>query len=481
MSSYLTNHSEEKYRQLIESSLQGIVIIQDFKIVYANPAFAKITGYTVEELLNFTSEQVNELAHPEEREKLWNNFRKRIAGINIDPHYQFKGLSKQGKTKILELYANRIDYEGKPAVQGFILDITEQVAAQELIKQRTRLIETILNNIPMGIVVNDIESGNTNLMNKEFQEIFGWEEDKIQNVKKFFNTVLTNPELKKGFSSKIKADIKEKKPENMFWDSVEIKSRNDETKYLSIKNIPLYDQKLMILTVQDITERIKTENELQNSLREKEILLREIHHRVKNNLQTITSLLDLQAESIKDEESRNAFKSSQNRIRSMALIHERLYKSENLERIKAREYIQHLVEYLEGTYQTSDSNINIKTEIENLFLNLDIAIPCGLIINELVSNSMKYAFRGKLSGDIFVSLKKYDNNNLLLKVVDNGSGIPDGLSPEKLQSLGLQLVDLLTKQINGKMKIEKINGTRISISFPKQSGVEHIKPEQFNV
>ena len=142
-----SNSSEKKYRELIENSLQGIIIIQEFKVVYANPAFAKITGYTVEELQSFKPHQVMELAHPDDREKLWGNFKKRMAGLNISPHYQFKGLSKQGKTKILELYANRIEYDGKPAIQGFILDITEQVAAQEIIKQRTKLILAKLQHL----------------------------------------------------------------------------------------------------------------------------------------------------------------------------------------------------------------------------------------------------------------------------------------------------------------------------------------------
>ena len=289
------SNSENNYRELVENSLQGIVIIQDFKIVYANPAFERITGFSIDELLSFTPQQVTELAHPDYRETIWLNFRKRMAGLDISPHYQFQGLDKDGKTKILELYANKIEYNGKPAIQGLILDITEQVEAQETIKARTKLFETILDNIPMGIVVNEIETGKSDLINKEFREIFNWQEQKLPDVKKFFRKVFTDPEIGKSFFSKIKSEIKEKKPENMFWDNVEINSSNGEKKFLTIKNIPLYDQKLMILTVQDITERIKTENEIQNSLREKEILLREIHHRVKNNTKPMFPLLNIRS------------------------------------------------------------------------------------------------------------------------------------------------------------------------------------------
>jgi len=470
----IEENSEKKCRQLIENSLQGIVIIQDFRIVYANPAFARITGYSVNELLNFTPRQISELAHPDDREMIWSNLKKRLAGFDINPNYQFKGQTKEGKTKILELYANRIDYEGKPAVQGFILDITEQVAARELIDQRTKLIEIILNNIPLGIVVTEIESGKSNFINKEIGEIFGWREDEKPNLQKFINKILLNSDSGKSLSSVIKTDMKEKKPENMFWDNIGIVTKTGDKKFISVKNIPLYDQKLTILTVQDITERIKTEIVLQDSLSEKETLLREIHHRVKNNLQTINSLLDLQADSTNDPEVSKSFKSIQGRIKSMALIHEKLYKSENLERIKAREYINNLVEYLDSTYQAINTRVKIEFDVENLYLNLDSAIPCGLIINELVSNSLKYAFPGISYGKVLVSLIRSGNENLLLKVEDNGIGLPEEYSPENSSTLGLQLVNLLTRQINGSLSIYRNAGTKVSITFPRQAGVEEI-------
>lgn len=468
-------NSEKKYQQLIENSLQGIVIIQDFSVVYANPAFARITGYSVGELLKFTPRQVSQLAHPDDREKILSNISKRLAGANINPHYQFKGLTKDGKTKILELYANRIEYNGKPAVQGLILDITEQVAARELIEQRTKLIEIILNNIPLGIVVTDIETGKSNLINKEIREIFGWREDETPNLQKFISKIFSNNEVGKSLSSVIKTEMKEKKPENMFWDNIEITSRTGEKKFISVKNIPLYDQNLTILTAQDITERIKTEIDLQDSLKEKETLLREIHHRVKNNLQTINSLLDLQADSTSHPDISRSFKSIQGRIKSMALIHEKLYKSENLERIKAADYIRNLVEYLDSTYQAINAKVEIEYNVENLFLNLDSAIPCGLIINELVSNSLKYAFPNNFSGKVLVSLKKSGSENLVLKVEDNGIGMPAEYSVENSSTLGLQLVSLLTRQINGELNINRNGGTKVSITFPRQAGVEEIE------
>lgn len=469
--------SERKYRQLIEKSLQAIIIIQDSKVVYANKSFSRISGYSIEELLSLTPTETINLVHPDDQEMIWGNLKKRIDGLDIPPHYQFKGVSKDGSTKILDLYASDTEFKGKPAIQGFILDITEQVEAQNRINKRTKFIETILNNLPLGIAVNEINSGKSIFINKEFQEISGWTKKEIPNLKKLFKKALNNPGQGKNISNKIRSDIKEKKPENLFWQNIELESKTGDKKYLSAKTIPLYDQNLIILTVQDITERIIADKQIQNSLKEKEILLREIHHRVKNNLQTISSLLDLQTESIKDSAALEAFRSSQSRIRSMALIHERLYKSENLSRIKAQEYIKNLIVYLEATYDSQAGNIKLKTNIQNILLNLDTAIPCGLIINELVSNSMKYAFPGGKAGTIEVSLLVSSAERISLSVKDDGIGIPADITVKNSPSLGLQLVYLLAKQINGTLIMERKNGTKVELIFPKPSMFEEVVSE----
>ena len=469
-----TPKTDQKYQQLIEYSLQGVVIIQDFRIVYSNPAFARITGYSEDELLALEPKELLKLVHPDDQSSVWGNYRKRMAGFDIPPDYNFKGMTKDGKIKIFDLYANVIDFEGKPALQGLILDITQQVEAEEKLRQRTKLIETIVNNLSLGIAVNEIGTGKYSFINKEFKDIFGLGEDEILDFDKFLGKVIKHPEHRKSLSDKIKTDTKEKKPENLIEENIEIFTKTGEKKYILAKKIPLYDQNLMIFTIQDVTERLKVEKNLKNSLAEKEILLREIHHRVKNNLQTISSLLDLQAESINEPKNLEVFRSSQSRIRSMALIHERLYKSEDLSKIKASEYINNLMDYLEGTYYSPSWNTEITTDIQNLYLDLDVAIPCGLIINELVSNSMKYAFPGSRKGNIKVSLQPDASENLVLMIKDDGIGIPLTMITLDSQSLGLQLVKLLVKQLNGKMEIDGTMGTRITIIFPKPPVVGEI-------
>ena len=460
-------NSEQKYQHLVENSLQGIVIIQGFKIVYSNPAFARTFGYTVNDLLALESTQIINLVHPDDQTSIWSNFRKRMAGFDLPPNYKFKGMTKDGRQKILELYASVIDYDGKPALQGLVLDVTDQIEAEEKLQHRTRLIETIVNNLPIGIAVNEIDTGKNIFINKELRNILGLSDETIPNLEKILAQSNSSKDKRISESKSTSKNPVKTKSENLIWDNIEIFTGSGSKKFISAKMISLPEQKVIMFTVNDITERLKTEKYLQNSVIEKETLLKEIHHRVKNNLQTISSLLDLQAESITEPKSLEAFRSSQSRIRSMALIHERLYKSENLSEIKACEYIKNLVEYLEGTYQSPSREIEISTEIIDYSLDLDVAIPCGLIINELVSNSMKYAFQQNHKGKIKVSLQTDNEENLVLTIKDNGVGMTLNFRTLNPQSLGLELVKLMVKQLNGKMAIDGTAGTTISITFPQ--------------
>lgn len=217
------------------------------------------------------------------------------------------------------------------------------------------------------------------------------------------------------------------------------------------------------------TERLKTEDFIKIQLKEKEILLKEIHHRVKNNMQVIISLLNLQATSIGDPVMLDLYKVSQNRIKSMALIHEKLYQSKDLTHIDFPEYVGSLAGYLAQTYLTSSCSVEITTKAQDIPLEYDIVITLGLIINELVSNSLKYAFADMKKGRIEISLKKSKNKKLKLCVADNGKGIPKDIDFRKVESLGLQLVCSLSEQIGGEISLNNKSGTNFCILFPQKS------------
>ena len=224
----------------------------------------------------------------------------------------------------------------------------------------------------------------------------------------------------------------------------------------------------IIGSVIDITDRKWAENQIHASLEEKEVLLKEIHHRVKNNLQVISSLLKLQAGYIKDDRILEVFKESQNRVRAMALIHEKLYQSDDLAKTDFAEYIRSLVTNLFRSYSISSRLIKFNVQVQDVRLSIDTAIPCGLIINELISNSLKYAFSRGQSGEISISLSSEAADYYTLTVQDNGSGFPTDLDFRNTKSLGLQLVCSLIKQLHGTIDLEHQHGAAFKMTFIEQ-------------
>jgi len=220
----------------------------------------------------------------------------------------------------------------------------------------------------------------------------------------------------------------------------------------------------------DITELKKYENQLQASLNEKSVLLMEVHHRVKNNLQVISSLIRLQARYITDEKALKAFRQCERRVTTMALVHESLYRSENLAYINANRHFNKLATTLlmaEGM----DKKITLETDVDNIDLDLDTAVPCSLIINELVTNAMKHAFSGRECGTIYLSFHRKDDDVIALEVTDNGTGIPGEFDPETAGSLGLKLVVRLARdQLGGKLSRSTSRGTTFIIEFPCDLG-----------
>ncbi|MCI0716804.1 MAG: ATP-binding protein, partial [Chlorobi bacterium] len=226
------------------------------------------------------------------------------------------------------------------------------------------------------------------------------------------------------------------------------------------------DGKSYVLGVMiDITEQKNNEEKMASSLMEKELLLKEIHHRVKNNLQVVSSLLKLQAGNIKDDKSYDILLDSQNRVRSMALVHQKLYQSKDFSQIDFTEYISQLTENLFEAYQHKNKNIDLFIKTDEVKLSIDIAIPCGLIINELVTNALKYAFPNGKSGKVEIELSNIHNNHYELVVKDNGVGFPHNIDFKNTSSLGLQLVNTLVGQIDGEIEMENHAGTAYRIRF----------------
>ncbi len=250
--------------------------------------------------------------------------------------------------------------------------------------------------------------------------------------------------------------------EGMFDDSnVRLLETIAATVGAAIQNAQLYGA-----MQQEVVTRQRAEAEITLSLKEKEVLLKEIHHRVKNNLQIITSLLNLQSAQIKDPEAATLFRESQARVRSMALIHEKLYQSKDLARIDFDSYVRDLMVYLFRSYAANPDQIRPHIATENMFLAIDTAIPCGLIISELVTNAIKYAFPNGKRGNLYITVQPEDDGHLMLLVQDDGVGFPEGFDWRASDSLGLQLVSTLSAQLHGTIEVNGTGGTSFKITFP---------------
>jgi two-component sensor histidine kinase len=213
-------------------------------------------------------------------------------------------------------------------------------------------------------------------------------------------------------------------------------------------------------------ERKKAEDEVKKELQEKEVLLREIHHRVKNNLNIVSSLLSLQSDQIETvPQAKEAFRKSRTRIHSMALVHNNLYRKETLSHVGLPFYIETLIADVSGIYD-SEHHIHIDTDIEDLTLNIDLALPVGLIVNELVTNALKYAFPQEKKGEVAVSLHPVNNTDCQLRVKDNGVGLPADVDIHSSETLGLQLVNVLAEQLGGTLELKNELGTELILEFP---------------
>lgn len=242
---------------------------------------------------------------------------------------------------------------------------------------------------------------------------------------------------------------------------------------MSISLVHFSDDLYIVMVARDITERKEFENALKSSLEEKEVLIREIHHRVKNNMQIISSLLNLQKQYVNDEEAVDVLKESQNRVKSMAMIHEKLYRSRNFSEIDFADYIRSLVNDLFYSYGVDPKQIKTNIILEEVMLGLETAIPCGLIVSELVTNTLKYAFPNDEKGEFKIELHSMDGLYDLI-ISDDGVGIPENINFNETGTLGLQLVNSLVNQLDGTIKLTRDKGTKYNIIFKELEYKERI-------
>ncbi len=424
-------------------------------ILYCNPAFAALTGRSAAQLQGAEAETVFPAAALKALQA--------PAGADgAATRIETQITSRSGRIRDVLVDSQAFAHRGQPLFLWTLTDISELKDREDELRRSEAKYKTVFEFAPDVIVVYNTE-GKAIDVNPRGLEVSGGlsRDEAIMNI----GTEETWCEEDRARFE----EIRKQTLETGEW-SGEITGigKNGEEVIVEsrVKVAQIEDETAVICMSRDITERKRLEREVRNSLKEKETLLREIHHRVKNNMQIISSLLNLQAKNAPDEATRALFRESQNRILSMAMIHEKLYQSEGLHKIDLKDYVTDLAYEVRASFGRDAEATDLVLDIDDIVLGMDTAIPCGLIIIELLSNALKYAFPKTRAGKVSIGLKAQGEGVLTLTVKDNGVGLPGDLDIAGLPSLGLRLVsDLALYQLEGELDIRRGKGTEVLVRF----------------
>ena len=458
--------SEKKYRELFENFSDAVIIVDEnnttIDINEAGKNLFEVEDNVAYNFYSFVSDKDKKIV-AEKAKELRTKGKVRNFEIEI--------IAAKGTKKNIEISSSAFYEDGIfKGSRDVIRDISEKKKREALLIKQSSTIQSIFENTSNVLIWTLDSKFNVSSLNSEFSRMFN---DRIGE----------SIQVGDNFFSKISDNLKPYKPhlinemEGLYTKAQKGVSQNFESiiygsdgkqliyaTFLSpikIKGKKKFD--LACLAV-DLTHKKETELKLRKLLNEKEVLLKEVHHRVKNNLQVISSILNLQSSYVKDQMTLDILRESQNRIKTMSFVHESLYRSDDFSYVNFSNYINSLSSNLVQTYIIKHANINLELDLGDVNLSLDQAIPCGLIINELVSNSIKYAFPLNRKGKIRIELTK-KGNKINLKVSDNGVGLPDNLDVENTDTLGLQLVYILVSQLDGDIKVINKKGTTFLFNF----------------
>jgi len=449
------------FRLVVNNSPSGLFTIDDhFKLTYLNDKAADIVGDKRE---NIVGKDFRNYLDKGSQKLVTERYKKRQRGEDVPSTYEFKVVRKDGEKRLVEVISSIFrTYSGQTQTVAHIRDITEHKNMEKKLKESEARYKNLVEKARIAIMIDDKE-GNFKYFNTRLCEIFGYGRKELQK-----KTILSlvHPDDRERVLNLHKSRVAGKKVKS----SYEFKGiKKDGTVIFGEVDAVLLKKKDQIIGtrsyIRDITESKKDKQRIEDSLREKEVLLREIHHRVKNNMQVISSLLSLQSRGIQEDRVIEIFKESQRRIKTMAMVHEKLYRSEDLSKVDFSKYINSLSQYLFQSFGIVSNRIVLKNDVEKILLDLNTAIPLGLLVNELISNSLKHGFPTGRRGEVRVSLARTECDNIKLVVSDNGIGIKNVLDLSKSDSFGLQLVKMLTEQIHGELKVESNEMTSFIVTF----------------
>jgi PAS domain S-box-containing protein len=461
--------AEARLRRFYETDLFAVLYWQlDGGVVNVNDQFLRMTAYTREDLdaglINWSK------LTPPEFHDMDEDARRQILETGIHRPYEKQFIRKDGH-RVWGLFSAAA-YEDDPTCGvSFILDITERKRIENEIAAHRDLLETVFEHMPAAINIIRGRDLRLVMVNAGYRAIAP---GKTEFVGKTLDELW--PETGQDFAALCRRVLETGEPHHVV-DELNLIRRHPDgpaekawfTWSLCRIRLPSDEGWGIFNPAWETTARKQAEEMITASLREKEVMLKEIHHRVKNNLQVIASLVDLQAGNLKEPSLLDAFADIRNRVRSMALVHEKLYQSESLAHVDFADYMRSLLSYLASSHAKPGTNIRLKSELQPVQLSVEKAVPCGLMVNELVSNAFKHAFRGRAEGEVSAELRADPDGRVWVRIGDNGVGLPPGLDWRQSGSLGLRLIQLLAGQLNASVEVRSVNGTEFQFAFQPET------------
>lgn len=454
----IAQHCDDRYRAVVETmSVAALIIEEDGTISLVNSEFERLSGFSKREIEG--KKHGAEFVALDSREKLhiYREARKKDPD-SVPRTYRAQFMDRSGAAREMLFCVNLMPGTERSVV--CVIDITEFKRTESALMESEERYRTAIESSNDGVTI--VQGDIRVYANRQFLEMFGY--DRLDEVVGQPIYPVIHPD-ERDRVTEIERRRQSGEPAQSRFEFKGVK-KDGTLIYLevSVARITYRGEPATLNYLRDVTERREAEEQIKTSLREKEVLLKEVHHRVKNNLQVVSSLLFLQSQTVKDEETRRILEESRNRVKSMAFIHKQLYQSTNVAQIDFSPYVRNLARNLLDSYRTNGDGVALDVHVEDVFLSLDIAIPCGLIINELVSNALKHAFLNGSEGQISVDLHRVGEKNVLI-VSDNGVGLPGEIDVLNTETLGLQLVSALVMQIEGRLELTRDKGTVFKISF----------------
>jgi PAS domain S-box-containing protein len=449
--------SEEKYRDLVEKMMDGVYkSTHEGKFLDVNPAMVEILGYDSKEDLLAIDIPSQLYFAPTDRESA--ALEERLEEMAV-----FRLKKKDGSEVWVEDHGRHVlDEDGNVLYhEGILRDVTERTRAEEKSRASEERMRAIIEGTPQLFFYTQDEQANTTYVSPTVTAITGYEPEVWRKRKDWY---ITDAEVNRFAREATKAHLRGEVTEGP--QLVEVRHKAGYPILLEVYEHPIVRNGRIVGlqgVAHDITERKHAEEAIVRSLREKEVLLKEVHHRVKNNLQIISSMLNMQATEVDNETVSTALNEAQSRVRSMALVHERLYGVTDFANIDLFDYAKSLTANLAQTWMRPGIDIEVRGGESPV--GVDIAIPCGLILNELVTNALKHAFGGRESGQVVVTVQRRADGEVEMRIQDNGIGFPAEKDFGTMTTMGMNLVVNLVEQLSGTIALERENGSSFDILF----------------